>query len=106
MYRSWNNRVSFTFNNQEGVRNMYDWVIVFHAFLCHLIACYAALWFVCDVLANDAPIAEGMIFLKMMMFVLIYVCVVLLSMLLTGFPAVANWIESKQKLKSCKIKLL
>lgn len=106
MYKSWNKRISFTFNNQEGVRNIYDWLIVLHAFLCHLIGIYCASWFVIDVLSNDESVAEGMVFLKMMMFVLIYVCVTLLSILITGFPAVADWLESKQKEKSCKIKLL
>lgn len=106
MCKSWNNRVSFTFNNQEGVRNIYDWVVILHAFLAHLIGIYCASWLVVDVMSSDEPVAEGIVFFKMTMFVSIYVCVVLLSIMITGLPAVASWAESNQKEKSCKIKLL
>lgn len=106
MYKNLNKRVSFTFNNQSGMQYYLDWVIVIHAFLCHLIAMYGASWFVISVLHNDELIGEGMVFLKMMMFLLIYVVCIFALILITGFPAVAEWIESKEKERECKIRLL
>lgn len=105
MYRKWNKRVSFTFNNQCNMQFNMDWLIVLHMFLCHLIATYGGLWFVINVLDNDEPIAEGMVLIKILMFLLIYVCCIFLAMLLTGFPAVADYIESKEKGKRCKVRL-
>lgn len=107
MSRSWNKRVSFTFNNQTNMYFNMDWLIVLHMFLCHLIATYGGLWFVVSVLSSDedAHVAEGMVFLKILMFLLIYWCCIFLAMMLTGFPAVADWVESKEKRKRCKVRL-
>lgn len=105
MYRRYNKRVSFTFNNQDNMQFNMDWLIVLHMFLCHLVATYGGLWFVINVMGSEASIHEGMVFLKILMFLLIYVCCIFLAMLLTGFPAVADWIESKEKGKRCKVRL-
>lgn len=106
MYRSWNKRISFTFNNQSNMQFNMDWLIVLHMFLCHLASVYLGLWFVINVLDNDDPITEGMVFFKILMFFLIYMLYILIAMLVTGFPAVADYIESKEKGKRCKVRLL
>lgn len=82
-----------------------DWLIVLHMFLCHLVAAYGGLRFVINMLDNDEPIAEGMVFIKILMFFLIYVLCIFIAMLVTGFRAVANYIESKEKGKRCKVRL-
>lgn len=99
----WNKRVSLTLNNQDAARHPLDWVITGHIFLCHLIGCYIGIWFVTDVLANDGHVAEGIVFMKILLFIVIYICATMIAMVLTGFPAVADWVKKKER--PCKIKL-
>lgn len=104
--RTWNKRVSLTLNNRDSMSDKYAFMLVTIFFIIHLVSIYASTKFVWNVLSNDNPIAEGMVIIKILMWLMIYVMCILLGMLVTGFPAIADWADKKSNSRQWKIRLI
>lgn len=104
--KTYNKRVSLTLYNQSEFSDKYAFMVACIFFIIHLASIYASTEFVWNVLSNDNPIAEGMVIIKILMWIMIYVVVLMLGMLVTGFPAIADWAYKKSSNRQWKIRLI
>lgn len=101
-----NRKVSLTLNNQDGMATKYDWIVVVIFFVIHLNALYWATQFVWSALESENGCYEGVVILKTVMWLMIYACTILIGLLITGFPTIADWATKKDNNTRWRIRLL